>query len=245
MLKIRALIYLTFIFLFFSGAHPATISIKNNCPYNIWPASLTGDNKPQLALTGFELASGASRSVDTPVPWSGRFWARTDCSTDNSGKFTCASPGDCASGQVSCNGNGGNKPATLVEFTIAQGGGQDFYDVSLVDGFNLPASVTPQGGNGDCRSSSCAGNLNANCPSDLQVKKGDGSVVGCNSACTVFNQPKYCCTYPNNTTETCPPTDYSRKLSEQCPQAYSYAFDDKKGTFTCFGGPNYAITFCP
>ncbi|KAK9922143.1 hypothetical protein M0R45_030623 [Rubus argutus] len=267
MLKIQALLYVTFIFLSFSGAHPATISIKNNCPYKIWPASLTAVNKPQLALTGFELASGASSSVDTPVPWTGRFWARTNCKTISSGKFTCGgdtwgsgpywnevlapslftcdSPGDCASGQVACNGNGGNPPVTIVEFNIAGGGGQDFYDVSLVDGFNLPVSVTPQGGNGDCGNASCTANLNANCPSELQVKKGDGSVVGCKSACIAFNESKYCCTPPNETPETCPPTNYSKMFSQQCPDAYSYAYDDLTGTFTCSGSPDYTITFCP
>ncbi|CAH9134567.1 unnamed protein product [Cuscuta epithymum] len=32
-----------------------------------------------------------------------------------------------------------------------------------------------------------------------------------------------------------------------CPQAYSYAYDDKTSTFTCPSGPNnnYLITFCP
>ena len=49
------------------------------------------------------------------------------------------------SGQVSCNGNGAVPPASLVEINIAADGGMDFYDVSLVDGFNLPVSVATQG----------------------------------------------------------------------------------------------------
>ncbi|PRQ44877.1 putative glucan endo-1,3-beta-D-glucosidase [Rosa chinensis] len=247
MMKIQVLLYLTFAFLFFPGAHSATISFTNKCTFKVWPATLTSDNKPQLASTGFELAPQASNSIDTPVPWNGRFWGRTNCFTDNSGMFTCDKPGDCASGQVSCNGKGGIPPATLVEINIPAGGGQDFYDVSLVDGFNLPISITPQGGHapGDCRSSSCSANVNAMCPSELQVTGAGGSVVGCMSACLKFNEPKYCCTPPNEKPETCPPTDYSMKFSQQCPEAYSYAYDDKKGTFTCSGGPNYAITFCP
>ncbi|GKV40869.1 hypothetical protein SLEP1_g48467 [Rubroshorea leprosula] len=74
-----------------------------------------------------------------------RFWGRTQCSKDSSGKFTCAS-GDCGSGQVACNGSGGAPPVTLAEFTIAKPGGKDFFDVSLVDGYNVPLSITPQGG---------------------------------------------------------------------------------------------------
>ncbi|RCU26992.1 Thaumatin pathogenesis-related protein, partial [Acinetobacter baumannii] len=88
---------------------------------------------------GFELASKASRSVDAPSPWSGRFWGRTRCSTDAAGKFTCETA-DCGSGQVACNGAGEVPRATLVEITIAENGGKDYYDVSLVDGFNLPMS---------------------------------------------------------------------------------------------------------
>ncbi|KAL6146596.1 hypothetical protein ACLB2K_057274 [Fragaria x ananassa] len=250
MMKIQVLLYLTFAcfeFLFFPGALSARISITNKCPFTVWPATQTSDRKPPLALPSNVLAPQASTTVVTPVPWNGRFWGRTNCFTNNAGKFTCAPPGDCASGQQSCNGNGGVPPATLVEFNIAAGGGQDYYDVSLVDGFNLPVSVAAQGGHkpGDCRTSTCRANVNANCPSELQVKGAGGSVIGCMSACTKFHEPRYCCTGPNDKPATCPPTDYSKKFSQLCPEAYSYAYDDKKGTFTCSGGPNYAITFCP
>ncbi|XP_034197146.1 glucan endo-1,3-beta-glucosidase-like [Prunus dulcis] len=230
----------------FGGAHAATISLRNNCPYTVWPATLTSDGKPQLSTTGFELASQASFRLDTPVPWSGRFWARTGCSTDASGNFVCATA-DCGSGRVTCNSinsTDGIPPATLAEFSIPAGGGQDFYDVSLVDGFNLAMSVTPQGGTGDCKTATCPGNVNAVCPSELQKKGSDGSVVACLSACVKFGEPWYCCTPPQNTPETCPPTNYSQIFDDQCPDAYSYAYDDKS-LFTCSGGPNYLITFCP
>ncbi|KAM5555567.1 hypothetical protein ABKV19_023476 [Rosa sericea] len=230
--------------IFFAGAHAATITFTNNCPYTVWPGSLTSDQQPQLSTTGFELAQGAKNEVTTPVPWKGRFWARTGCSTAADGKFSCATA-ECASGQVTCNGNGAVPPATLVEINIVADGGQDFYDVSLVDGFNVPMSVAPQGGTGDCQTSTCPADVNAACPAELQVKGADGSVIACKSACTAFNEPKYCCTPPMNTAETCPPTDYSKIFEDQCPQAYSYAYDDKNSLFTCFGGPNYAITFCP
>ncbi|KAK7830774.1 thaumatin-like protein 1 [Quercus suber] len=75
--------------------------------------------------------------------WSGRVWARSHCHIVK-GKFICGTA-DCASGQVSCNGAGAIPPASLVEFTLSGYKGQDFYDVSLVDGFNLPVSITPLG----------------------------------------------------------------------------------------------------
>ncbi|GLT89850.1 hypothetical protein SLE2022_078140 [Rubroshorea leprosula] len=230
----------------FSGIHSATLTVKNNCPYTIWPATQTGGGAAQLSNTGFELASQASVSLDTPAPWnSGRLWARTQCSSDSSGRFTCATA-DCGSGQVACNGAVGALPASLSEFTLASNGGQDFYDVSLVDGFNLPVSITPQGGSGEnCTTTSCGVNINANCPSDLVITGSNGSIIGCKSACAAFNEPQYCCTGTYNSADTCKATSYSMIFKNKCPQAYSYAFDDSSSTFSCTGSTNYLITFCP
>ncbi|KAK8666128.1 hypothetical protein V6N13_006280 [Hibiscus sabdariffa] len=141
------------------------------------------------------------------------------------GKFQCQT-GDCASGQIPCNGAGGIPPVTLAEFTLAANNGQDFFDISLVDGFNLPLSIAPQLGSGGCTPVSCSANMNAVCPPELQVKGSDGGVVACNSACLAFNQPQYCCTESYGTPQTCPPTNYSNIFKSQCPQAYSYAYDD-------------------
>ncbi|KAG6675515.1 hypothetical protein I3842_15G106700 [Carya illinoinensis] len=221
-----------------------SITFTNNCPNTIWPGTLTVDQEPQLSTTGFKLVSRASTSISVQAPWRGRFWARTGCSADASGRFSCATA-DCASGQVACNGNGAVPPASLVEINIAKNGGQDYYDVSLVDGFNLPVSVSTEGGSGECKTSSCPANVNAVCPAELQLKAADGSVIACKSACTAFNQAQYCCTGDFITPATCPPTNYSMIFENQCPQAYSYAYDDVNSTFTCSGAPNYVITFCP
>ncbi|TQE10508.1 hypothetical protein C1H46_003846 [Malus baccata] len=226
------------------SAHAAKITVTNNCPYTVWPATITNAQR-ELSLTGFKLASKASQSVDAPSPWYGRFWARTRCSTNATGKFSCETA-DCGSGHVACNGTGAVPPATLVEMTIAANGGQDFYDVSLVDGFNLPVSVAPQGGTGECKASTCLANINAACPARLQVKAADGSVISCNNACVAFREPKYCCTPPNDQPGTCPLTEYALVFVQKCPQAYSYPYDDSPSTLrTCSGGPDYVITFCP
>lgn len=230
-----------FFFLLHFGAEAATITVKNNCPRTIWPATLTsGPGQPQLSTTGFELAPGASKSFNIPAPYTGRVWARTGCS-NNGGRITCLT-GDCGRG-LSCNGAGGVPPVTLAEFTIAPNGGQDFYDVSLVDGFNIPVSITTQGGTGPCRSSNCRANVNRVCPAELQVKSGN-EVIACKSACLAFNQPRYCCTGEFNDPNKCKPTKYSMIFENQCPEAYSYAYDDKNSTFTCNNRPNYLITFC-
>ncbi|KAJ4950580.1 hypothetical protein NE237_027412 [Protea cynaroides] len=224
----------------FAGTHTATFTFKNNCGYTVWPGTLTGSGS-QLSSTGFMLASGESSSLDAQAPWSGWFWGRTLCDTSNN--FKCAT-GDCGSSDISCNGAGGIPPASLVEFTLATNGGLDFYDVSLVDGFNLSISVTPDGGNSNCQSTSCPANVNSVCPPELSVKGSSGETIACKSACEVFSDPKYCCTGPYGSPSACQPTTYSMIFKNACPQAYSYAYDDKTSTFTC-SGANYLITFCP
>ncbi|TYI32988.1 hypothetical protein ES332_A04G100800v1 [Gossypium tomentosum] len=214
---------------FFHWAHSATFTFTNNCPYTVWPGTLTGQG-PQLSSTGFD-----------PMVWS--YLGSNQCA-DTSGKFQCAT-GDCGSGQITCNGAGAIPPASLIEVALAASAGQDFYDVSLVDGFNLPLSVIPQGGSAGCGATGCPANVNSACPQELQVKGSDGGVIACKSACLAFNQPQYCCTGAYSQPSTCHSTQYSKIFKSQCPQAYSYAFDDKSSTFTCSGGANYLITFCP
>ncbi|KGN52611.1 thaumatin-like protein 1b [Cucumis sativus] len=239
------LLRLSIILFSISGVYSVNFIIKNNCRIPIWPGALTGAGNP-ISTTGFKLLPGSTTTttVDaSSTPWSGRFWARTLCSAAN-GKFTCATA-DCGSGQIACNGAGATPPATLVEFTIAANRGQDFFDISLVDGFNLPVSITPIGGSSGCKSVACGRSVNPVCPPEMAVKSPRGLVIACKSACMAFNKPEYCCSGDHNLPETCPPTNYSRIFKRQCPQAYSYAYDDKTSTFTCTGGANYAITFCP
>ncbi|GAB4856571.1 hypothetical protein Ancab_014488 [Ancistrocladus abbreviatus] len=230
-----------------TGSNSITFTAKNNCPYTVWPGVLTSSGSA-ASSTGFVLPSGASSSVRTQSSWSGRFWPRTHCSGNTTRNFKCAT-GDCGSNQVSCNGAGGAPPATLVEFTLNGGGFQDYYDISLVDGFNVPMSVTPQKSKivnpSGCVTTSCPSNVNRICPPELTVKGSNGSAIACKSACLAFNKSEYCCTGDHSTAKTCPPTRYSRIFKKQCPQAYSYAFDDTSSTFTCKTGGDYVITFCP
>ncbi|KAJ4960557.1 hypothetical protein NE237_020467 [Protea cynaroides] len=224
-----------------SGGFSLTFTFKNNCGYKVWPGTLTIHNKPQLSSTGFELASGASHSLDASAGWSGRLWARTHCSS-TTGTFKCDTA-DCASGQISCNGAEPIQPVTLVEFETGSSD-QKFYDIRLANGFNLPVSVTPKGGTGECKSVACSANVNSVCPSKLSVKGSAGSTIACKSACDAFKNAEYCCTGAYSSPDTCKPTKYSKIFKDQCPQAYSYAYDESTSPFTCTGA-NYLITFCP
>ncbi|KAL0431180.1 UNVERIFIED_CONTAM: Thaumatin-like protein 1 [Sesamum radiatum] len=148
----------------------ATFTLVNRCSYTVWPGILSNAGTPQLSTTGFALNPGDSFPISAPASWSGRMWGRTLCSQDSTtGKFTCVT-GDCGSGALECGGGGAAPPATLAEFTLNGADGLDFYDVSLVDGYNLPMLVVPQGGTGgNCSNTGCVVELNASCPSELQV----------------------------------------------------------------------------
>ncbi|CAI9769695.1 unnamed protein product [Fraxinus pennsylvanica] len=223
----------------FLGASAAIFTLQNKCPHTIWPATLSGAGKPLLVNGGFQLGPAQAATINAPAGWSGRFWARTGCTFDQSGKGSCAT-GDCG-GILQCNGAGGIPPVSLAEFTLNSP--QDFYDVSLVDGFNLPISIFPSGGTGNCRSVICKADLIRVCPPELVVVGGNGERVACKSACLAFRQPQYCCTGAINSPTTCKPTNYSQIFKRACPTAYSYPFDDRTGTFTCTGA-NYVITYC-
>lgn len=111
-----------------------------------------------------------------------------------------------------------------------------------MDGFNLPVSIVPEA---SCPTTSCGVDINAECPSELAVRNHNGHTIGCKSACTAFNTPQDCCTGEYNSPTVCQHSKYSNFFEEKCPQAYSYAYDDKTSTFTCPTGPNYKVTFCP
>ncbi|KAF8672827.1 hypothetical protein HU200_049158 [Digitaria exilis] len=235
------------------GASAATFTITNSCDYTVWPGILSNAGAPPPSTTGFELPPGETLAVTVASAWSGRIWARTLCATDpTSGAFACATA-DCGSGSVECSGHGAAPPATLAEFTLAGGtGGDDFYDVSLVDGFNVPMLVAPQSpaatSNGSCQATGCPADVNSVCPPELRVAAiaGGEGAVACRSACEAFAEAEYCCSGAYGSPATCAPTAYSRFFKGACPAAYSYAYDDATSTFTCAAaGGGYEVVFCP
>jgi hypothetical protein len=127
----------------------------------------------------------------------------------------------------------------LAEFSLRGFNGLDFFDVSLVDGFNLPLLVVPSRQN--CTSTGCVADLNESCPSELRVTTStEGKTAACMSACQVTKLSMFCCT----SNATCKPSLYSQFFKNACPQAYSYAYDDQTSTFTC-ASTDYQVTFCP
>ncbi|GJN33568.1 hypothetical protein PR202_gb22186 [Eleusine coracana subsp. coracana] len=158
-----------------------TFTISNYCSYPIWPGTLAGSGTPQLSTTGFRLEPGQTVRLATPAGWSGRIWARTGCVFDADGQGVCQT-GDCG-GRMQCAGAGATPPATLFEVTLGKQGSsdQDFYDVSLVDGYNLPVVAIPRSRQGPCNTTGCMADLNRSCPKELQVDCGGGAIA-CRSA---------------------------------------------------------------
>lgn len=204
-------------------AHAATFTVKNNCPYTVWAAAVPGGGK--------QMNSGDTWTVTAnPGQTGARIWARTGCTATGSNGLQC-NTGDCG-GLLQCTGYG-TPPNTLAEYALNQFNNMDFFDISLVDGFNVPMNFLPVS-NGCSKGPTCTADVNAQCPDQL---KANG---GCNNPCTVFKTDNYCCN-----SGSCGPTNYSMYFKGMCPDAYSYPKDDATSTFTCPSGTNYAVTFCP
>ncbi|XP_074332922.1 osmotin-like protein TPM-1 [Apium graveolens] len=205
-------------------ARAAIFEIRNNCPYTVWAAASPGGGR-QLNRNGvwwLYVAPGTKMA---------RIWGRTGCNFDGSGRGSCQT-GDC--GGLTCT-HWGVPPNTLAEYALNQYNNLDFFDISLVDGFNIPMQFGPTNNvGGGCRLLQCAANINRECPGPLRV------AGGCNNPCTTFKEERYCC---NN--GPCGPTGYSRFFKDRCPTSYSYPKDDASSTFTCPGGTNYKVVFCP
>ncbi|KAK5446744.1 hypothetical protein LTS15_009677 [Exophiala xenobiotica] len=129
--------------------HPRDVSlplrVTNNCPDPIWPAILTQSGTGP-ASTGFMLNPGDTQSQTVGGDWIGRVWGRTNCSFPNSGTGPASGSGGAACDTGDCGSflqcpGAGQAPATLAEFTLASDTYQTFYDISLVDGYNLPIGI--------------------------------------------------------------------------------------------------------
>ncbi|WVZ24886.1 hypothetical protein V8G54_003430 [Vigna mungo] len=211
-------------FTFTTAAYAARFDITNRCGYTVWAASVPVGG-------GRQLNSGGTWSVDVPAGTkAARIWARTGCNFDGSGRGGCQT-GDCG-GVLQCTAYGA-PPNTLAEFALNQFNNLDFFDISLVDGFNVPMEFNPTS-NGCSRGISCTADINGQCPSQLKAQG------GCNNPCTVFKTNEYCCN-----SGTCSATALSKFFKDRCPDAYSYPKDDQTSTFTCPGGTNYKVVFCP
>ena len=215
-----------------------SITVVNRTQQTVWAVVTNSPVYP----AGRELRPGQSFSLTVADSWGGRIWGRTGCGGDASG--TCLT-GDCT---TTCGGP--TTPTTLGEFTFAAYAGMDFYDVSMVDGSNLPmyvnishtTSTDPLTASG-CYKGTCTSPVN--CPSAMQAKSGS-QVIGCKPPCAAFGGDTYCCRGAWAGRDNCVPSkwpvDYTQVFKRAEPYAYSYAFDDS-ATMACKGACYYRVTF--
>ncbi|MFG3291387.1 thaumatin family protein [Streptomyces sp. NPDC048179] len=215
------------------------ITVVNKTPKTVWAVVTHTAVYP----AGRKLAPGQSLSITVADNWGGRIWGRTGC-TDGTAAGPCAS-GDCTS---VC--TGGNPPTTLGEFTFDAYAGMDFYDVSMVDGSNLPmwinishTTTTDPISSAGCYRGVCT--TDVDCPTAMQARSG-GQEIGCKPPCAAFGGDTYCCRGAWAGRENCVPAkwpvDYTQVFKRAAPYAYSYAFDDA-ATMPCKGACSYRITF--
>lgn len=214
------------------------ITVVNKTHKTVWAVVTNTAVYP----AGRKLAPGRSMSVTVANDWAGRIWGRTGCAT--TAASTCAS-GDCTS---VC--SGGNPPTTLGEFTFAAFDDMDFYDVSMVDGSNLPmyinvshtTTVDPVSSSG-CYQGRCT--TEVTCPKAMQTLL-NGQEIGCKPPCAAFGGDTYCCRGAWAGREHCVPAkwpvDYTQVFERAAPYAYSYAFDDA-ATMSCAHECYYRVTF--
>ncbi|XP_031743766.1 thaumatin-like protein [Cucumis sativus] len=229
-----------FLFPFADGVQ---LIIVNNCKHSIWPGILGNAGHPIPRDGGFHLCTGEQTVIEMPERWSGRVWPRQGCHFDQKTGLGSCQTGDCA-GLLQCRGTGGVPPATVVEMTLGTSkSSMHYYDVSLVDGFNVPVEMAPMGGGVGCGVAACAADLNRCCPSALEVKR-EGKIVGCKSGCLAAKSAKYCCRGEYAEAKKCKPSIFGHLFKAICPMAYSYAYDEITGLKMC-RAPSYHITFCP
>jgi len=255
-----------------------TFTFVNRCGYDLWvggegnpiapktpcsagcPAGSVCNAANQLctyvvpSASDWHLGAGQSMALALPASWGGRFWPRTECTTQG-GRTTCAT-GDCG-GNLECPvGVGGAPPATLAEFTVMPpSAGTDYYDVSNVDGSNVPLSITPvpatfdatpppganplyycgtPGCTHDCGAlPACPWNLDATCPPELRDAD-PGHYVGCRSA----NQE--CAIDPSNPTLDCANERDLYGCTGGGPNAVSGSCYSAGASSTCCGCPAWS-----
>jgi hypothetical protein len=226
--------------------------------------NLCNQGTPLVDNGGFYLAPAGGTHTSTVIAsWQGNFWGRTGC-TGTPDDFTCeigtcVKLGTANKGQLECGGSPALGPLTKGEFNFDEGG-HDTYDVSLVDGYNVPMSVKPKAGtfsndgtvnkDFDCTESAADTNLipllntTKLDPAKLLVYSGK-KVVGIGSACYYADKvgdPKadqYCCRGDYHLSTTCKPETWPADIQtaqffkKYNPKAYSFAYNDASSTYQC------------
>jgi hypothetical protein len=124
---------------------PRHLDTSRNCTFRKRVSAVSATRPCNFILipNSFRLSPGDNHTLHVSQDWQGRIWGRTNCSFNDAGESTGdgrqCSTGDCGP-FLQCKGAGEN-PATLAEFTLSGAHDQSYYDISLVDGYNLPVAI--------------------------------------------------------------------------------------------------------
>ncbi len=227
------------------GTGERCLRFLNGCDRRVW-AGASGETVPPEAFeAGVELAPGECVGLPFRSVVGGRAWGGTDCVGD-----------ECAS-------DGGSGRGTLVQFDVPQDG-LSLYNVSLVDGFNLPIELRPSGveiarDDGPCRPARCAASLEVGCPEVLRRYDESGGVAYCESICRACGACEGCndcgdlgadaCAECADVAEVCcggmgcESNAYTEIWESLCPDALTYAGD--AAYVGCDRVTDFDLTFCP
>ncbi|XP_040384963.1 osmotin-like protein [Oryza brachyantha] len=139
------------------------LTLHNLCAHPVWPLVTPNSGLPAIAdaarLDGH--GEGLVTLTFPPAAWSGRVVARTGCSGGGA-----ASPVKCETGDA--------PPVTVAQVSVHGPRGLAEYSVSLVDGFNVAAVITPHGfeQGRECPALGCAADLAVDCPADAKAPGG-------------------------------------------------------------------------
>ncbi|XP_050266566.1 thaumatin-like protein [Quercus robur] len=185
--------FFLFATLFINFAHAARFNITNNFPYVVWAAAVPGGDRQLNSKESWPLDMNASTTEAAFGLELGAFF-------NGSGRGSCQT-GDCG-GLLQCQAYGA-PPNTLAEFALNQYLNLDFFDISLVEGFNVPMDFSPTSirpyFNGCIKGITCIADINGQCPTELKTPSGYY-----NNPCIVFKTDEYCCNFGN-----CGPTTFS------------------------------------
>ncbi|MFF8691281.1 thaumatin family protein [Streptomyces sp. NPDC015144] len=199
-----------------AGAH--TVTFVNSTGKKIWVGStVNADGSRNFgSLPVLEPGQSATVTVpedEAPGHWRGTFFARMGCGGESGSTFHCEL-GDCGAFADHCAPDTGEQPVSLAEFNFDPGDDMaPWYDVSYVNAFSVPVTITPtevSGSGGGCGEVGCAEDLLPKCPADDLTRWSDGT-------------PKLC-TSPNRDAKT----PYSDMIATNCPKAYGWSKQDQE-----------------
>ncbi|WVO22449.1 uncharacterized protein IAS62_003779 [Cryptococcus decagattii] len=242
-----------FSLLLFLSTHALAVhqlTVSNKCSSSIYVA--VGGKGGALTTIGGAAQPGGWKqalgyySFNVPDGWNiGRICARTGWNT------------------IKCSGSEYGKPgATLAECTIDINH-MDSYDISIVDGYNLPMEITSS--DPSCAKGSCGTETDifTQCDPSLVYPTNSDKIYSCNSACGNLiqfrkffadaNNSPVCCVHNGVAVHhiNCPNTyiSFYQTMKRMCHNAYVYSDDDMydDAVFTCpsTNKSSYTITFCP